>query len=341
MARSQCILVVFVALLCLSGQSLSKLDGDFPSFLDARPGSAIAPPSFTASERIGARLADKVHGIVVADRPCSFDPDSLVSDCQCTHSAVDMLNEELLHEALASLTVSRAFRYFKVRLACGCDFELLNDEGAKCRSRHCAVCECPSGSVPELPWLRAAHARGGAYGLGEGMRIDDSGEKETDGSLDPPELPGTSKPHGIGAPAASDIGMLPNKDCTEFVESADRLAAVQHGGSDSRSPARHELGWCAGQDNPWTAEDESSMDNEEVMTGEQNELASPSVGDGEHRPALYVDLLANPEGYTGYEGERAHLIWDAIYSQNCFQDAYAITESDTCTEKRVLYRLIR
>ncbi|CAG7785407.1 unnamed protein product, partial [Allacma fusca] len=32
----------------------------------------------------------------------------------------------------------------------------------------------------------------------------------------------------------------------------------------------------------------------------------------------YVDLLLNPERYTGYEGPSAHRVWGSIYNENCF-----------------------
>jgi ERO1-like protein alpha len=33
----------------------------------------------------------------------------------------------------------------------------------------------------------------------------------------------------------------------------------------------------------------------------------------------YVDLLANPERFTGYKGDHAHKIWNSIYKENCFE----------------------
>ena len=33
----------------------------------------------------------------------------------------------------------------------------------------------------------------------------------------------------------------------------------------------------------------------------------------------YVDLLKNPERYTGYAGTSANRIWKAIYEENCFR----------------------
>ena len=39
----------------------------------------------------------------------------------------------------------------------------------------------------------------------------------------------------------------------------------------------------------------------------------------EDKDSEYVDLLLNPERYTGYKGESAHRIWDSIYLENCFR----------------------
>ena len=32
----------------------------------------------------------------------------------------------------------------------------------------------------------------------------------------------------------------------------------------------------------------------------------------------YIDLVLNPERFTGYAGESAHRVWGAIYEENCF-----------------------
>lgn len=63
--------------------------------------------------------------------------------------------------------------------------------------------------------------------------------------------------------------------------------------------------------------------------------------------AEYVDLLLNPERYTGYKGDSAHRIWSNIYMENCFgvegipktfiaKSAY----TNMCMEQRAFYRLI-
>ncbi|XP_005097920.1 ERO1-like protein alpha isoform X2 [Aplysia californica] len=80
--------------------------------------------------------------------------------------------------------------------------------------------------------------------------------------------------------------------------------------------------------------------------------------DDEHSNDLeYVDLLLNPERYTGYKGLSPRRIWRSIYEENCFKPEKSvgygpepITEADNydsatsssamCLEKRVFYRLI-
>lgn len=63
----------------------------------------------------------------------------------------------------------------------------------------------------------------------------------------------------------------------------------------------------------------------------------------------YVNLLKNPERYTGYKGNSAQKIWQAIYQENCFKpdsrfdkDFLLNPEGNNgmCLEKRVFYRLI-
>ena len=47
----------------------------------------------------------------------------------------------------------------------------------------------------------------------------------------------------------------------------------------------------------------------------------------------YVNLLQNPEEYTGYSGPSAARVWQSIQHENCFGGV-----DDICVEKRVFYR---
>uniref|UniRef100_A0A8C5M3I2 Endoplasmic reticulum oxidoreductase 1 beta n=1 Tax=Leptobrachium leishanense TaxID=445787 RepID=A0A8C5M3I2_9ANUR len=74
----------------------------------------------------------------------------------------------------------------------------------------------------------------------------------------------------------------------------------------------------------------------------------------------YVDLLLNPERYTGYKGPSAWRVWNSIYEENCFKprsvyrplnplapsiggengESFYEWLEGLCLEKRVFYRLI-
>ncbi|KAK9764490.1 endoplasmic oxidoreductin-1 [Basidiobolus ranarum] len=68
---------------------------------------------------------------------------------------------------------------------------------------------------------------------------------------------------------------------------------------------------------------------------------------------VYVNLVNNPERFTGYSGDSANRIWQSIYEENCFKSDSkhdhishmdnALTspeDQDSCLEKRVFYRLV-
>uniref|UniRef100_A0A3Q1GAC5 Endoplasmic reticulum oxidoreductase 1 beta n=1 Tax=Acanthochromis polyacanthus TaxID=80966 RepID=A0A3Q1GAC5_9TELE len=73
--------------------------------------------------------------------------------------------------------------------------------------------------------------------------------------------------------------------------------------------------------------------------------------------AEYVDLLLNPERFTGYKGPSAWRVWNSIYEENCFkprsvyrplnplapsrgESTLPSVPAGLCLEKRVFYRLI-
>lgn len=65
--------------------------------------------------------------------------------------------------------------------------------------------------------------------------------------------------------------------------------------------------------------------------------------DDDHQ-CVYVDLLENPERFTGYGGSQSLDVWKAIYSENCFPNTNPMLmtseEPEQCTEKNLFYRLI-
>ena len=54
--------------------------------------------------------------------------------------------------------------------------------------------------------------------------------------------------------------------------------------------------------------------------------------DIDSKEGTYINLLKNPEGYTGYQGPH---IWRAIFSENCFSDRFNLL----CKEDKIFYRI--
>lgn len=50
----------------------------------------------------------------------------------------------------------------------------------------------------------------------------------------------------------------------------------------------------------------------------------------------YINLIDNPERFTGYGGKQAHTIWQAIYQENCFKEE----DEKQCDTKQLFYRVI-
>ncbi|XP_026705910.1 ERO1-like protein alpha [Athene cunicularia] len=119
----------------------------------------------------------------------------------------------------------------------------------------------------------------------------------------------------------------------EECEEAKRLGAVD--GSLSKETQQAVLRW-------------SRHDDSSDSFCEADDISSPD--------AEYVDLLLNPERYTGYKGPDAWKIWNSIYEENCFKPQnvkrpLASGRDDgghmfykwlqgVCVEKRAFYRLV-
>ncbi|KAI5954631.1 ERO1 [Candida jiufengensis] len=66
--------------------------------------------------------------------------------------------------------------------------------------------------------------------------------------------------------------------------------------------------------------------------------------DDDHN-CVYVNLLNNPERFTGYGGNQSFDVWKAIYSENCFPNTNPMSmkpneEKEKCIEKNLFYRLV-
>ncbi|EMG49616.1 ERO1 Endoplasmic reticulum oxidoreductin-1 [Candida maltosa Xu316] len=88
---------------------------------------------------------------------------------------------------------------------------------------------------------------------------------------------------------------------------------------------------------------DNAIETEEIQTCEDLDY---SEIDDDHN-CVYVNLLNNPERFTGYGGNQSFDVWKAIYSENCFPNTNPMSmigdgdaEVEQCTEKKIFYRVV-
>lgn len=124
---------------------------------------------------------------------------------------------------------------------------------------------------------------------------------------DPKELPKTWKTGG-------EVDMVYQQSCEDVQHESDVDRAIQE---DIKVKLEETYR------NPWMPEEKSDKGVEYT----------------------YVNLLRNPERYTGYKGEHANRIWKTIYEQKCFAEGVGDADGDgesTASEStnRIFYRII-
>ncbi|XP_045476396.1 ero1-like protein [Harmonia axyridis] len=94
-----------------------------------------------------------------------------------------------------------------------------------------------------------------------------------------------------------------------------------------------------------TSLSEKIVKDMELWTAYDNAQENFCILDDNDEDSEYVDLLLNPERYTGYKGKSAERVWRSIYTENCFQ-TYSWQKpsffklDQMCLEERVFYRAI-
>eukprot|EP00062_Callorhinchus_milii_P004208 gi/632942337/ref/XP_007886358.1/ PREDICTED: ERO1-like protein alpha isoform X2 [Callorhinchus milii] len=111
-------------------------------------------------------------------------------------------------------------------------------------------------------------------------------------ACEPDEVPAGIRSASFKYTEEANVVSKDEREC----EKTEKLGAVNNSLSEETKQAMLD----------WTRHDDSSDNFCEA--------------DDEYSPdAEYVDLLLNPERYTGYKGPEAWKIWNSIYEENCFK----------------------
>ena len=244
----------------------------------------------------------------------SVSLDEKVELASCSVNDVEKANAMQLSAQLTEVLRTPFFRKFKV-INEECKFWREDKTGMKKQSAKQTTTSFTSTShfAPEATAAAADNSRG----------------------HDEESCAATSAAVGLAEPACSltgttDGNFLPPPTASATTTNYPFAASKPSSSSSSLStpPPQHEFTWS-----PAT----SPLESTEMDCSDPSkpnffvDLCDPLVESAKH--AKWVDLLDNPERWTGYNGSK---IWTAIHDENCILD----NSKEQCFEERVLRKLL-
>ncbi|RHY46090.1 hypothetical protein DYB30_003147, partial [Aphanomyces astaci] len=126
-----------------------------------------------------------------------------------------------------------------------------------------------------------------------------------------------------------------NRDCSVCECPTDEIPSKWYAQDQAEKEQRDLTEAASGPCDDQAGEGElSKVDRTNAAVG-QSFLAWVDKKDADNvNNMVYINLLENPERFTGYAGLSAARVWKAIYDENCF------VSQELCLEERVFYRLI-
>lgn len=250
-----------------------------------------------------------------------------ISDSQCDFESVNEAVTYFYAPLLSSLSTSTFFKYFKVDLHRNCPF--WHEEG-KCMMEGCSVCTCDEREIPQN-WLYSPPKQVQEFAPPPEQHQQQQSDLPTPSGWISAEIRGTSESPDLedrlgrvqptsNYPAQSTSQAITDEQQTQYLqETEDDWTYVD---DDLDSPAGSTpLERLPPHSNPYAY----------LASFEQ----PPAV---KKNPGAFVNLLQNPERFTGYSGPSASRVWRAIQEENCFSKS--TIEQEQCLEKRTFHRLM-
>ncbi|XP_045132908.1 ero1-like protein isoform X2 [Portunus trituberculatus] len=245
-----------------------------------------------------------------AGERCFCQLKGAIDDCSCSVETIDSFNNLKIYPRLNSLLQQVFFRYWKVNLNKKCPFW---EDNSQCAIRYCSVQPCT--------------------------------DQEDISSSEKHEIPQSSSNNLSrlienfveGAKSCEKVPEGLKGRAVEPEKSQKEVKSLGSGGCDDEN----DLGFLN------TTLSKESMDDFVKWAAHDSFCY---IDDDDSEGSEYVDLLLNPERYTGYAGPSAHRIWRSIYQENCFKNLGPYADfsnigadeflQDMCLEKRAFYRAV-
>jgi ERO1-like protein alpha len=271
------------------------------------------------------------YGQFVPGKTCFCKDSEAVEACSCVSDSIDMYNNEKIYPLLHRLLQKDFFKFYKVNMENPCPFW---SEDRQCGSKHCGIEHCDD-EVPEA--LKKSRAILSTVRYIPRLLLSNNSTKKTK-LIEPCEVVNDRR---------WSFGDFRKDNSTFVVQISPSSKEV----TDENEKIEDEK--CVSSSNQFDPLDRTLSEGDRAQLREMEIFDDSNdkfcdMGDENSVDMHYVNLLKNPERYTGYKGNSALKVWQAIYQENCFKpdpkfDKNFLLHPTTvglCLEKRVFYRLI-
>jgi len=257
--------------------------------------------------------------------PCFCNLQGVLDDCPCTAQTLDVFNSQQIHKPLMELLKTYYFRYFQVAFKKPCTF-YSDDGGGMCASRTCAVETCGENEVPES------------------VKCTDKiieNEEEEEACDEESYVQYLARKFFEIFPWTRSYGDAIKELFHYYISSVFEVKQSDKQEVDDNAN-------CEENVHPVHHKVDEHIENEDHRK-KLNEFCTLDPLDDSSEECEFVDLMRNPEKFTGYKGKSAWRIWNTIYTQLCFKpdsdnktsgQLSSATIKDMCFEKRAFYRIV-
>ena len=272
-----------------------------------------------------------------------------VSDCNVDFQSVNNAVKTFFQPLLQPLTSTTFFRYFRVDLESTCPFW---QEDGQCIMEGCSVDICDEKEIPKI-WKTIDNNNNNHnindYDVYSNIKIDDNSESKENLH----DMKKMSKirfffntllnlERGINRQKQFETLSLLSHYHQDHKKNEDYMKYLRETEDDNDDDDDDD------DDDEWTDMTEAKIENcknkkphfdvkesHNYYTSDNKKIESKVDKKKHDDNSVYVNLVDNPETYTGYAGPSAHRVWQSIQKENCFGGI-----DDICFEKRIFYRLM-
>ena len=268
---------------CLTSHTCSALIDTKDESSTTQFSSASSPFSESKKKEIipEEQCYCQLSGKTIHDTNCLCDVENLID-----------YSDNVIYPLVKKLILTDFFRFYKVDTHRGCKYW---QEDYICATNKCGIEPCLQDELPLA--LKSPTKKPATKVVKPQQQQQHSNGKSSSTSKETPDCETEqlklSKVQGLNAK---------NGEENIFYASGNFLSQAEYSEMTSH----------------WDKHDQQRKESQPNKYKQAYQLPFCLENDEDEEKMKYYDLLANPEGFTGYAGEPARKVWRKIYDENCY-----------------------